>query len=122
MMTQSSLLRFAALSAFAALLFLTPARAGEADAIDTRPVPVKTPPPKYPSAMSQDGIQGLVTVKVVIDEKGNVAECVVSKSTRSEFEKPALEAIRSWKFRPASKGGVAVRSQVIIPVKFSGEA
>jgi periplasmic protein TonB len=122
MKTKSSILRIAAITAIAAVLFLAPARAGEADAIDSKPVPVKTPPPKYPTAMSSEGIQGLVTVKVVIDEKGDVAECAINKSTRSEFEKPALEAIRTWKFRPASKGGVAVRSQVIIPVKFSREA
>ncbi len=89
---------------------------------DSRPVPVKTPPPVYPSDMRRDGISGMVTVKVVIDESGNVAECAVNKSTRAEFETAALNAVKNWKFKPAVKGGSAVRSQVIIPVSFTSEA
>jgi protein TonB len=46
----------------------------------------------------------------------------VSKSTRTEFEQAALEAIRSWKFKPASKDGTPVRANLIVPVKFSSEA
>lgn len=106
------------LAAFSALT-LTAARADEAM---VRPVPVKTPPPAYPTEMRRDGIAGTVTVKIVVDEKGNVAECSISKSTRSEFEQPALEAIKSWKFKPASKDGTPVRANIIVPVQFSAEA
>jgi protein TonB len=90
-----------------------------ADDSDTRAVPLKTPPPRYPEQMRSDGISGLVTVKVSIDPSGNVAECTVSKSSRAEFEQAALSAIKTWKFRPASKDGQPVASQLIIPIKFS---
>jgi periplasmic protein TonB len=93
-----------------------------ADEQESRPVPVKTPPPVYPRDMRRDGISGMVAVKVVIDESGNVAECSVNKSTRAEFETAALEAVKNWKFKPAVKGGSAVRVQVIIPVSFTTEA
>ncbi|HEU5077881.1 MAG TPA: energy transducer TonB [Opitutaceae bacterium] len=111
----NKVLILAAFSAFA----LTAARADEAM---VRPVPVKTPPPVYPAQMRQDGIAGTVTVKIVVDESGNVAECSVSKSTRAEFEQPALEAIKRWKFKPASKDGTPVRSNILVPVQFSSEA
>ena len=98
---------------------LSTARADDSASYDVRPVPVKTPPPAYPDSLRRDGITGLVAVRVVVDESGNVAECEVTKSSRSEFEQPALNAIRSWKFKPASKGGAAVRSRLVIPIAFS---
>ena len=64
----------------------------------------------------------MVAVKVTINEKGLVEEVSVAKSSRVEFEKPALEAVRNWKFKPASKDGVAVKSRVVIPIKFAQES
>ena len=104
-------------------LALVPASAqNSSEEFDVRPVPVKTPPPIYPDALRRDGVDGLVAVKVTIDEKGSVSECVVAKSSRVEFEQPAVEAVKSWKFKPASKDGVAVKSQVVIPIKFIQES
>src|ERR1043166_6275974 len=68
-----------------------------ANDFDERPVPVKAVPPVYPPEMLRNGTSGLVTVDVLIDESGNVAERSVIKSSRSEFERPALEAVRKWK-------------------------
>ena len=89
--------------------------------VDVRPVPVKTPPPTYPQNLRREGVDGVVAVKVTIDEAGNVSECTVSKSTRQEFEEPALAAVRNWKFKPASKAGAAVAVSLIIPIRFSVE-
>lgn len=102
-----------------ASIALPTARADESASYDVRPVPVKTPPPAYPDALRRDGISGMVAVRVLVDESGNVAECEVTKSSRSEFEQPALNAIRTWKFKPASKDGSAVRSRLVIPIAFS---
>lgn len=101
-----------------ATLTFSPARADESE-FDAKPVPVKTPPPVYPSQLRRDGVAGLVAVRVTIDEQGNVSECSVSKSTNPEFESAALSAIRNWKFKPAVKGGAAVKSHLIIPLKFA---
>ena len=90
--------------------------------LDSRPVPVKTPPPDYPVSLRREGVEGTVAIKVTIDEDGNVAECVVSKSSNAEFEKPALAAVRTWKFKPATKDGAAVKAAIIIPIRFSAES
>jgi periplasmic protein TonB len=97
---------------------LTPARAEDDAAFDVRPVPVKTPPPSFPSDLRRDGVSGMVAVKVLVDENGNVSECAVTKSSHAEFEAPALAAVRNWKFKPASKGGAPVKAKLIIPIKF----
>jgi periplasmic protein TonB len=90
-------------------------------AFDVRPVPVKTPPPEFPFEMKRGGVSGVVAVRIVIDETGSVAECEVAKSTHVEFELPAIRAVKNWKFKPAERGGVAVRASVVIPIKFTQE-
>jgi protein TonB len=109
-----------ALSLLAGSLALANASAAEA-AFDVRPVPVKTPPPEYPIEMQRKGISGVVAVRVIIDETGAVAECTVSKSSQVEFEEPAMNAVKNWKFKPATKDGAAVKVSVVIPIKFSQE-
>lgn len=94
----------------------TPAMAS--DALEP-PVPVRMVPPKYPVEMRKEGTGGLVTVKCVIDEKGNVTEPVVEKSTHEAFVQPALDALRKWKFKPARRDGTVIAMKVSIPIQFS---
>jgi periplasmic protein TonB len=85
---------------------------------DVRPVPVKTPPPEYPTALKREGVSGVVAVRVVIDETGAVAECSVVKSSNPEFNQPALDAVKKWKFKPAQKDGNPVKAKLLIPIQF----
>lgn len=86
---------------------------------DEPPMPTKTVTPNYPTALKHDGISGMVTMSILVDETGCVQNPVVKKSTRPEFEQPAIEAVLKWKFEPAKKDGKPVAVQVVIPVKFS---
>ena len=83
------------------------------------PVPVRTVAPKFPEEMRRNGNAGLVTVSCLIDEKGNVTEPKVVKSTNDAFSEPAVEALKKWKFKPAKKNGEAVAIRVNIPVQFT---
>ena len=103
-----------------ALVFAGAAYAQEST-FDEPPMPTKTVPPTYPNALKNDGISGMVTMSLTVDEKGNVANAVVKKSTRPEFEQPAIDAVSRWKFEPAKKDGKPVAVQVVIPVKFSAK-
>lgn len=104
------------------LLLVSPfVRAYAAD-FDEMPVPVKAVAPTYPAEMKREGASGIVTVAIVIDESGNVVESAVAKSTRTEFESAALKAVEQWKFKPAKKGGMAVRAKIAVPVKFNADA
>jgi len=89
--------------------------------VDVNPVPVKTPPPDFPDTMKRQGISGVVAVAIVIDETGIVTSANVSKSSSSEFEAPALAAVKKWKFKPAQKDGAAVKMRVTIPIRFNVE-
>ena len=88
---------------------------------DVRPTPVKTPPPEYPTHLKQNGVSGVVALRVEIDETGAVTGCSVSKSSNAEFEQPAMNAVKNWKFKPAQKAGSPVKISLVIPIKFSIE-
>ena len=83
------------------------------------PVPVRTVAPDVPPSFTRAGVPGLVTVSFTVDDKGNVTDEKVIKSSHTELEEPALKAIRKWRFKPAQKGGVPVAMHVSIPLKFS---
>ncbi len=86
--------------------------------LEKRPEPVSQAAPAYPAELRKAKIEGLVTLVFVLNEDGRVEEPRVENSSRPEFEKPALEAIRKWRFRPGVKDGQAVRTYVRIPMRF----
>jgi periplasmic protein TonB len=85
------------------------------------PVPVRTVKPEYPLQQRRDGVSGVVTITCTVDEQGNVIDPEVVKSSHEAFEKPALEALMKWKFKPARQGGAAVAMKVSIPIRFVQE-
>ncbi len=89
--------------------------------VDENPVPQKTPPPKYPNSLKKDGVSGVVAVSVVIDETGSVTSAEVTKSSHADFETPAVDAVKKWKFKPGKKDGTPVKVKVTVPIRFSYE-
>ncbi len=93
--------------------------AGRADEALEAPVPVRTVTPTYPPDLKHDKVSGVVSIVCVIDEKGNVTEPKVLKTSHPEFAEPALEAVGRWKFKPAKRGGTVVAIKITIPVQFN---
>jgi periplasmic protein TonB len=89
--------------------------------VDENPVPLKTPPPRYPESLKREGVSGVVAISIVIDETGAVTSSAVAKSSHPEFERPALDAVAKWKFKPAKKDGNVVKVRVTLPLRFSVE-
>lgn len=86
--------------------------------LEKRPEPVSQVPPTYPADLKKARIEGSVTLLFVLNEEGRVEDPRVENSSRPEFEKPALEAIRKWRFRPGMKEGRAVRTFIRQPLRF----
>jgi TonB family protein len=59
-----------------------------------------------------------VEIEVRLDEKGAVLSAVVLVSGGADFDEAALAATRSWTYKPAIRGGVAVPSTFHIPIHF----
>jgi protein TonB len=54
----------------------------------------------------------------VVDASGKVLDPRVTESTHADFEKPALNAIKQWKFEPAVRGGQRVACRMRVPIRF----
>jgi protein TonB len=86
--------------------------------LEKRPEAVSQVAPAYPAELRKAKIEGVVTLVFVLDETGRVQDPRVENSSRPEFEKPALDAIRKWRFSPGQKDGQAVRAYIRIPMRF----
>jgi protein TonB len=86
--------------------------------LEKRPEAVSQVAPNYPSELRKAKVEGLVTLVFVLDETGRVEDPRVENSSRPEFEKPALDAIRKWRFSPGQKDGQPVRTYIRIPMRF----
>jgi protein TonB len=112
-----------ALAGFGEIRSLTAAEAVAEDTFDVadlekRPEPVSQVAPTYPEALRKAKVEGQVTLIFVLDETGRVEDPRVENSTRPEFEKPALDAIRKWRFSPGQKDGQPVRTYIRVPLRF----
>jgi protein TonB len=83
-----------------------------------RPAP-GNPPPRYPSAARQAGVEGTVLVKLLVSERGEVESAEVARSSGSaQLDAAALAALRRWRFTPALDQGRPVQWEVRVPVRF----
>lgn len=84
----------------AAILALAVAMASPARAADDRAVKAKVPP-VYPEIAKRMKIAGLVRVEATVDAEGKVTDVKVL-SGNSMLAPAAEDAIRKWRFEPAS--------------------
>lgn len=75
---------------------------------------------KYPEIARKAGIEALVIVGVLIDEKGNSVKAQVLKDSGMSlgFENAAKKAVMTIKWKPARQRDKAVKVWVSIPVRF----
>lgn len=96
-----------------------------------RPGPVSTPAnfnanylhnpvPEYPAFARKQRWQGKVTMKVHVMPTGLPAEVELQAGSGHDIlDESAMETVRRWRFVPATKGGKAVASWVVVPLEFS---
>lgn len=110
--------RVVSLAAAAVLLVSLPLVAAEKP-FDEPPTPMRTSAPNYPTQLKRDGITGMVSVSIMVNEQGEVEDAKVVKSSNPGFDQAAIEAVSKWKFKPAKKAGAPVSVKVVVPVKFA---
>lgn len=86
--------------------------------IDQRPRAVFQAAPLYPASLRSKKLEGVVTLIFIVDSNGRVGNPRVEKSTHPDFNKPALDAVKQWKFEPAVKGGKRVDCKMRVPIRF----
>ena len=76
-------------------------------------------PPRFPDIARQNGWQGTVLLKLAISASGHVTKVEVMESSGfAVLDAEAASAVRIWTGEPAQRNGVAVASEVYLPVRF----
>ena len=84
--------------------------------IDQKPRAIFQAAPVYPAG--KRSLEVVVSVVFVVDKTGKVTNPRVEKSTNPAFEKPAIDAVKQWKFEPAIKAGQRVSCKMRVPIRF----
>lgn len=87
--------------------------------LDQKPRIVMQTPPVYPQELRRKKVQGTVTVSFIVSKDGRVTNPKVEKSTEPLFEKPALDAVKQWRFDPGTRNGEKVQFKMRVPITFS---
>jgi|SRR5690606_4267029 protein TonB len=86
----------------------------------TQPVALDTPPPAYPPELACFDRGGTVGLLMQIGVDGAPADIRVETSSgHPQLDQSATEAVESWKFRPATRNGNPVATDLRVPVTFS---
>jgi protein TonB len=82
------------------------------------PKAISAPDPKFPDLPPDAEGRGTVVMLIGVNTKGHVQAVRVLRSDEPAFEKPAVDTVKKWKFKPAEKDGQAVPVQVTVEMKF----
>lgn len=75
--------------------------------------------PNYPPSLLVKEIEGSATIRVLVGIDGRVREAIVVSATHPDFGRAAVrQALKSWRFKPATRGSEPVEDWVTIPVTF----
>ncbi len=87
------------------------------------PYLISTPKPiQYPRWAMRQGWEGKLEIALEILKDGSVGRHKVMKSTGHRLlDEAATEAVRTWRFAPATKGGNFVLTCIELPVTFQLE-
>lgn len=83
------------------------------------PQPIHTPNPKYTELAKKSELQGTVVLYVVLNTEGISTKLAIARPLGLGLDDEACKAVSGWKFKPATKDGVAVASQINVEVNFS---
>ncbi len=86
--------------------------------VSTPPIALSQPAPPYPEPARRMRVQGTVLIRAVIDEAGDVIDVRALNRLPLGCTEAALDAVRSWRYRPATLNDHAVRVQLEVKVTF----
>ena len=84
-----------------------------------RPLYKQNLAPPYPRRARRLGYEGIVMLKVLIDENGRVDNLTVLESSGyASLDRAAVSAVKNWLFEPGTEGGLKKKMWVKIPIRF----
>ena len=89
----------------------------------TEPMVVSQPPPAVPPELLDLARRLRLTseIDVIINEHGTVDNVVVTRSVNPAYDAAVVAAARAWRYRPATRDGVPIRSVKTVVINASGK-
>lgn len=73
----------------------------------------------YPNEAREQGLEGIVMVRVFVDEDGKASDARISESSGNHLlDSAAVRTAKTFTFSPSMRGGSAVKTWVLVPVEF----
>jgi TonB family protein len=91
--------------------------------VDKLPVAIRRVPAVYPAHAQAARIEGNVMVNALISEKGSVLRTEIIQGLKgvAGFDQAAAQAVRRWKFEPATIKGIKVKVWMPISIVFKAQ-
>ncbi len=96
----------------------SPARATALEGETISPVIIQWTNAPYTDDALTQGVEGTVVLMAIVRQDGSIGAVSVSKSLEESLDRSALQAVRTWRFDPATRAGVPVAVVVEINVDF----
>lgn len=74
--------------------------------------------PEYPKQGFR--ITGTVLIGLIVNAKGEPENVHVARTLDKDVDQAAIEAVRQWRFEPATKEGKAVAVKISVEIRFHG--
>ncbi len=77
--------------------------------------------PRYPREEARAGVQGRVMLRILVGIDGRPLEVTIDKSSGSRsLDREARDhVLKTWRFKPAMRGGHAVQAYGLVPIDFT---
>jgi len=66
------------------------------------PKPMSLPFPEYSDKARKQRIEGKVELQITVDSNGKVSDAKITRSLEPSLDNKSLEAVRKWRFEPAT--------------------
>jgi len=84
----------------------------------TRPRPIHTEEAQFSEQARKERVEGVVLVGFTVNEQGIPTNLWVEKGVGAGLDEKALEAVRKYRFEPATKNGTPVAVKLSVEVSF----
>jgi TonB family protein len=84
----------------------------------TPPKPISHTDPKFTDAARSAGIQGKLTLGVIVDSSGTPTGIQVVQPLGAGLDAHSVETVKGWRFKPAEKDGQPVAVRIGVEVEF----
>jgi TonB family protein len=84
----------------------------------TMPRVVYQTTPEYSAQARKAKVQGTVVLMLTVTERGDVAHVQVMRGLGSGLDEKAVESVGAWKFKPGTRDGAPIRSEIAVEINF----